>query len=353
MDIRQNFPLQTYNSFNIETSSPCVYFPCNLFDLERIAEAVADTNFYVLGDGSNSLFVDSRAPVIIKPNFRGIKVQEDEEGYTLTVGASENWHQLVCFCIDKGINGLENLALIPGSVGAAPVQNIGAYGVELADYCLQVDFFDLVKKELVTIAASDCQFAYRESVFKHELHQRGIITQVTLRFSKNWQAKLAYHGLDHLPASATASEVMQQVISLRESKLPDPKTLPNAGSFFKNPVISAEQFNLLKSEYPNIANYPQANGQVKLAAGWLIDQLGFKGGRFNGVGVHQQQALVLVNYTQGTGRELVGLAKYIQQQVANHFAVDIEPEVRMITEQGEQAFSEITDHICVSELSHD
>ncbi len=351
----QDYALQALNSFNVKSNSSTIYFPSSIDDLQQLAQldAVTCGQFYILGEGSNSLFVQDKAPVIIKPKFTGISIQEGVDEYRVTVGASENWHQLVGFCINEGIYGLENLALIPGSVGAAPVQNIGAYGVEFADFCLKVDFFDFNTNSLVELSAQACDFSYRESIFKHELHNRGVITQVVLTFPKSWQAKLTYQGLDELPANASAKEVMQKVIKIRQSKLPDPNELPNAGSFFKNPVVSQSLFSQLHKQYPNMPHYPQASGEVKLAAGWLIDQLGLKGGRFLDVGVHQKQALVLVNYGQGAGKDVVGLAKYIQQQVFEHFAVTIEPEVRMIGELGEQAFNDLTDFSVVSELTHD
>ncbi len=316
-------------------------------------DIINNTSFYILGDGSNTLFVERTAPMIIKPDFKGITVTETEDSHIVTVGASENWHKLVCFCLEQGVNGLENLALIPGCVGAAPVQNIGAYGVEFADYCQQVEYFDFSQKKLITLSASECRFAYRDSIFKQALHNKGIITQVTLSFSKNWQPNLSYQGLDNLPNKSSATEIMHQVIKLRESKLPDPTKLPNAGSFFKNPVVNAQKFSALKSQYPLIPNYPQANGDVKLAAAWLIDEVGLKGITYKEVGVHRKQALVLVNYHDGTGQDIVSLAKYIQQQVKIRFDVEITPEVRMVTALGEKSFNELDDLTPINELNHD
>jgi len=355
MNTNQDYSLQTSNSFNINSISPKIYFPSSLANLQQLVELEAMTTlpFYILGEGSNTLFVDQIAPVIIKPNFHGISVEETAEYFIVTVGASENWHQLVCFCLERGINGLENLALIPGSVGAAPVQNIGAYGVEFADFCQQVDYFDLVNKQMVTLTASQCLFSYRDSIFKQALHNSGIITQVVLSFPKKWQANFSYHGLDNLNESSSATEIMLQVIRLRQSKLPDPKSLPNAGSFFKNPVICNREFRELKKKHPQIPHYPQATGEIKLAAGWLIEQAGLKGIRYGAVGVHSQQALVLVNYQQGTGSDMVSLAKYIQRQVKRKFGIDINPEVRMITSQGEQAFIDLKDLTPIQELNND
>jgi len=352
MNTSQNYSLKTSNSFNVNSISPKIYFPSSLVELQQLVN-IANSPFYILGEGSNTLFVEQQAPVIIKPNFQGITVKETAESFIVTVGASENWHQLVCFCMERGINGLENLALIPGSVGAAPVQNIGAYGVEFADYCQQVEYFDLASATLQSLTAEQCLFSYRNSIFKQSLHNQAIITQVTLSFSKSWHANLSYGGLDSLAKTSTAKEVMQQVIKLRQAKLPDPQLLPNAGSFFKNPVISQIEFNRLIEDYPTLPHYPQSSGQVKLAAGWLIEQAGLKGFLYKDVGVHEHQALVLVNYDSGQGDEIVGLAKFVQRQVQEKFAIEIIPEVRMIASQGEISFASLTDTLKLGVENHD
>jgi len=342
MHSNQNYSLQSSNSFNIKTSCSRIYFPSSLAELQQLPDLMTE-NFYILGEGSNTLFVEAKAPIIIQPKFSGIDILEQNDHFIVTVGAAENWHELVCFCLEQGFYGLENLALIPGSVGAAPVQNIGAYGVDFADYCLDVHWFEFASKTIKVLNKEACHFAYRDSIFKQALYNKGLITQVTFRFPKQWQANLVYAGLDVLPKDSTAKQVMMQVIKLRSSKLPDPKILPNAGSFFKNPVVSAENFAQLTKQYPNMPNYPQKNGEVKLAAGWLIEQAGLKGYRYQGVGVHQHQALVLVNYDSDRGADIISLAKYIQRKVSDKFAVFITPEVRMISEQGERAFSSLTD----------
>jgi UDP-N-acetylmuramate dehydrogenase len=341
MELSHQISLQQYNSFNVKAASPTIYFPKTLADLEQLPIEVNEL-FYILGDGSNTLFVDDSAPVIIKPEFKGINISESEDTYIVSVGAAENWHGLVCLCINKGIFGLENLALIPGSVGAAPVQNIGAYGVELSKFCQQVKWFDLSKKEIKTFTNEQCQFSYRDSIFKNELHNEGIITEVILNFPKQWKANLSYAGLSELGDNPTAKQVMEQVIQLRQAKLPDPKLLPNAGSFFKNPIVNEEKLKSLKVLYPKIPYYPQDNGTFKLAAGWLIEQAGLKGYREKGVGVHEAQALVLVNHSSEQGQDIVELAKYVQQAVLAKFEILISPEVRMITASGERDFSELT-----------
>lgn len=351
-----NYSLQSSNSFNIKASCSHIYFPSTLADLQHLPDLAANNtpdNFYILGEGSNTLFVESQAPIIIQPKFIGIEVDEQDDHFIVTVGAAENWHHLVCFCLARGIYGLENLALIPGSVGAAPVQNIGAYGVEFADFCQQVQWYEFASKTLHSLTKQDCRFAYRDSIFKQERYNKGLITQVTFKFAKAWQANLSYAGLDKLAKNTTAQQVMEQVVALRMSKLPDPKQLPNAGSFFKNPLVTQKVFTQLQQQHSTIPYYPQANGDVKLAAGWLIEQTGLKGFRHQGVGVHQQQALVLVNYGSDFGSDIISLAKYIQRQVADKFSVLLAPEVRMVTEQGERAFSSLPDVNPIGDLCHD
>jgi UDP-N-acetylmuramate dehydrogenase len=334
MKSRQQFSLQKNNSFAVYATTPIIYYPNSEQDLQLLA-AVTSEPFYILGAGSNTLFVEGVTPVIIKPEFLGIHVNETEEYYQVNAACGENWHDLVCFCIDEGINGLENLSLIPGSVGAAPVQNIGAYGVEIANFIESVTWFDFAKNKSQQLTQAQCQFDYRDSIFKNALKNKGIITDITLRFPKNWQPKLNYQGLNTLPKNSHARVIMDTVIAIRNAKLPDPKVIPNAGSFFKNPVVSAEQFLLLKSNHPEIAAYQQDNGTVKLAAGWLIERAGLKGYQLNGAAVHNKQALVLTNIDSACGADIKNLALHVQQTVLALFAIMLQPEVRMLGEQGE------------------
>jgi len=340
MKCLHNQSLVLHNSFNIQATCPELYLPESVSDLQSLP-LTTDKSFYILGDGSNTLFVDDKAPLIIKPNFRGIEIVEHNEFYSVKVGASENWHNLVKHCIGKQIFGLENLALIPGSVGAAPVQNIGAYGVEFADFCHEIVWFDLSTQESKLLTKSECNFSYRESIFKQALYNKGIIISVVLRFPKKWSPNLKYSGLDSLPVNVTANEVMQKVIELRTSKLPDPRLLPNAGSFFKNPVVTLETYNQLLTKYPKMPSYQQNSNEFKLAAGWLIDQSGLKGYRVGKVGIHNKQALVLVNYDGGSGLDIVCLAQYIQSKVFSLFGVKLEPEVRTVSESGEVPFIDL------------
>lgn len=334
MKILSHYQLKQHNSFAVESTSPQVFFPSSEKDLLELVEHLP-SSFYILGEGYNTLLVDALAPTIVKPDFKGIDIKETSLEYIVTAAASENWHEFVCLCIEQGINGLENLALIPGSVGAAPVQNIGAYGVELAQYCKYIHWFDFDEKKVKTFNNSECEFDYRESVFKHRLKNKGLIISVTFSFPKIWLANLSYAGLDHLPKNVDAKTVLNEVIKVRSAKLPNPNELPNAGSFFKNPIVEYNNWEKLYSKYPNIPSYPQHNGTVKVAAGWLIQQAGLKGYKENGVGVHQNQALVLVNYSSKSGQSISTLAMNVQRKVFDVFGLLLEPEVRAVYSFGE------------------
>jgi len=334
MKSHQKFSLKKYNSFAVAATTPVIYYPKNEEELQSLSEVIQN-NFYILGEGSNTLFIEDKTPVMIKPEFLGIRVDDRSDFYEVHVACGENWHKLVCFCIEQGINGLENLALIPGSVGAAPVQNIGAYGVEVADFIESVTWFDFEKNKSVLLSKAQCEFAYRASVFKNNLKNKGIITHVTLRFPKLWQAKLKYQGLNSLANNSTATDIMNAVIAIRNSKLPDPKLIPNAGSFFKNPIVSAEKFSQLQATHSEIPHYPQENGTIKLAAGWLIEVSALKGYKMDGAAVHDKQALVLTNPNSASGNSIKNLASFVQQKVYDYFAISLQAEVRMIAEHGE------------------
>ena len=245
----------------------------------------------------------------------------------------ENWHQLVEWSLSQGIDGLENLALIPGCAGSAPIQNIGAYGVEFKDVCDYVDVLNLNTGEQFRLQANECEFGYRESIFKHRYAQGYVITAVGLKLAKNWQPILKYGSLVNFdPQTVTAKQVFDEVCHIRRSKLPDPKEFGNAGSFFKNPVVSAEQFAKIQKQVENLPHFPQLDGSVKLAAGWLIDQCHLKGFQIGGAAVHQQQALVLINKGNATGQDVVKLAHHIRQTVADKFGVYLQPEVRFMAQ---------------------
>jgi UDP-N-acetylmuramate dehydrogenase len=290
--------------------------------------------FYILGEGSNTVFIDDFAGTIVCIANQGVTISETTDDYYVEVAAGENWHKLVCICLEKGINGLENLALIPGTVGAAPVQNIGAYGVEVNDLISQVDGYNITTGQYESLMSQACQFAYRDSIFKHDLKNRFVITSVTFKLSKHWVPNLSYGPLSQLE-KPTAKEVFNEVVAIRMSKLPDPKIEPNAGSFFKNPIVAEKIAHDLREKYPTMPSYPATKDSVKLAAGWLIEQAGLKGYQVGGIHISSKQALVLINNENGTNSELLALIKLIQEKVYSLFKVKLEHEVRLIGALGE------------------
>jgi len=287
----------------------------------------------LLGEGSNSIFLSDLHRPVLRFIADSVTEQHSEDGILLHVEAGHNWHSLVTYTVQQGWWGIENLALIPGSVGAAPVQNIGAYGVELMDSCVYVDFFHWESKKIQRLTKAECLFGYRDSIFKQELNGKGVIVAVGLKLQLHGKPKLTYRGLDHLPADCCVQEVYQAVIAVRQSKLPDPMQLSNCGSFFKNPVLAADLFAELHPLHPEMPAYPQANGQMKTAAAWLIEQCGFKGQRFGDIGCYEKQPLVLVNYGQGTAVELEHWVTQIIRTVQQRFGIQLEPEVRMLNDR--------------------
>lgn len=290
----------------------------------------------ILGQGSNVLFLQDFQGLVLINQMQGKTHRQDSHFHYLHVQAGENWHQLVEWSLSQGIYGLENLALIPGCVGSAPIQNIGAYGVEFKDICDYVELLNLHTGQQIRLNAEDCAFGYRESVFKQQYQQGYVIIAVGLKLAKAWKPQLQYGRLANLDQSAvSAAQIFAEVCAMRQSKLPDPAQWGNAGSFFKNPVIEAKDAQSLLAEYPQMPHYPQTDGRVKLAAGWLIEQCGLKGYQVGGASVHQQQALVLINKGGATSSDVVELAHHIRQKVAQRFAVWLQPEVRFIGENGE------------------
>lgn len=289
-----------------------------------------------LGQGSNVLFLKDFHGTVMINRLSGIIHSQDPDYHYLHVNGGENWHNLIEWAIANGIYGLENLALIPGCAGSAPVQNIGAYGVEFKDVCDYVEVLDLTSGEVFRLSHIECEFAYRDSVFKHKYADGYIITAIGLKLVKAWKPVLKYGSLAELDESAVSSQaVFAEICAVRRAKLPDPTEFGNAGSFFKNPVVSAEEFASLQKEYAAIPNFPQSDGSVKLAAGWLIDQCGLKGYQIGGAAVHDKQALVLINKGNATSSDVVELAHHVRQSVALRFGVRLQPEVRFIGEQGE------------------
>ncbi len=308
-------------------------FAIHITEAKQIAEAIAyakdrDMPYQVLGSGSNVVLPDALSGLTLLMDIAGIEIaSEDAHGVKLRVGAGVSWHELVIWTLGYSYPGLENLALIPGTVGAAPIQNIGAYGVEVKDYIDSVEAFDCQTMQWVTLDRAQCQFAYRHSLFKAN-PQRYVIATVNFFLPKQWQARISYadlHGYfsgnEH--SSITPHAIFNAVCAIRTQKLPDPKQIGNVGSFFQNPIVENSKLTELKQRYPSIVAYPEDANHSKLAAGWLIDQCGFKGLRAGNVGVHDKQALVLTNPGKGNAKELLALAEQIQETVRNRFGVDL------------------------------
>ncbi len=290
----------------------------------------------LLGEGSNVLFLEDFSGTVIINRIKGINVRESDTAWHLHVGAGENWHQLVCFTLDNDLAGLENLALIPGCAGSSPIQNIGAYGIELKRVCDYVDVLNLNTGEIERLSAEQCLFGYRDSIFKHKYQDGYAIVHVGLQLSKEWVPILEYGDLKKLDAATvTPKEIFDSVCAMRRSKLPDPNITGNAGSFFKNPIVSTKELQKLVEQYPDIPHYSQNNGTEKLAAGWLIDNCSLKGFTIGGAAVHKQQALVLINQGNATSKDVISVAHHVRSEVFKRFSVLLEPEVRFVGKYGE------------------
>ncbi len=333
----KNFSLKSHTTFGIDARAGFFFEFTDLEDLTGFMNLDGewkDSPVLILGGGSNLLFLNNFDGLVLHPNIPGIKIiNEDNSHVWVEAGAGVNWDDLVGHAVFRGWGGMENLSLIPGKVGAAPVQNIGAYGVEAKDLIETVNGFDLKTMSDYSIPAHDCGFAYRDSIFKQKLKNRFVVTSVVFRLHKFPEYKLGYGDLKtetEKHGKVSVQNIRKAVIAIRESKLPDPKTTGNAGSFFKNPVIGLEAFENLKLKFGAFPHYPSGDGQIKLAAGWLIDQCGWKGYCDGDAGVHRQQALVLVNYGNATGREIFDLSEKIKQSVLEKFGVELEREVNII-----------------------
>lgn len=333
-----NHSLKPWNTFGIQRNAHQIVRANNAQQLLDAWQNATENGepVLILGEGSNVLFLEDFAGTVIVNRIMGIDVEERADSWHLHVGAGENWHQLVQYTLEKGMAGLENLALIPGCVGSSPIQNIGAYGIELKNVCEYVDCIELVTGMAQRLTAEECRFGYRDSIFKHEYQDRYAIVGVGLRLAKAWKPILTYGDLTRFdPATVTPRDVFDSVCHMRMAKLPDPKVNGNAGSFFKNPVISSETAAALLAGWPTAPHYPQPDGSVKLAAGWLIDQCQLKGTSVGGAAVHQQQALVLINQRDATSDDVIKLAHHVRQRVGEKFNVWLEPEVRFIGRTGE------------------
>ena len=327
------YSLKNHHTFGL--ASHCnEYLQVN--SLEKLQQWVASkphSPYFFLGEGSNCIFVEDYTGTVIAMRILGKSKTTANDSVLVRVGAGENWHEFVSWCIDNKLFGLENLALIPGTVGAAPIQNIGAYGVEVKSFIHSVEVLNLVTNECQTLLNHECQFAYRDSIFKRELESKVVVVAVNFAFPKQWQPILSYGELHQLH-DPTAKQIYQKVIDIRQQKLPNPADIGNAGSFFKNPVISQVQFNAIQNTYPDVPSFPQSQQQVKIPAAWLIDKAGFKGQTRGGIQCHPKHALVLTNANNGNGSELLSFAREIVQSVKTQFNVELHNEVRLIGKQG-------------------
>ncbi|QYY30982.1 UDP-N-acetylmuramate dehydrogenase [Cupriavidus pinatubonensis] len=330
-DFHEFYPLRRHNTFGFDVRAR---YASHIRSEADLLAALNDPRavglpLVVLGGGSNVVLTGDLDALVLLMEIPGFRVGTAPDAWLVTAGAGENWHGLVCRTIAEGLPGLENLALIPGTVGAAPIQNIGAYGVELRERFASVRALDRQTMRFVDLDLEQCAFSYRDSLFKQAGRDRYIITAVTLRLSRDWQPVLAYGELAREVegnAAPDAVAIRDAVIAIRSRKLPDPAQIGNAGSFFKNPLVSAEQRDVLLASHPDLVSYAQPDGSFKLAAGWLIDRCGFKGLNDGPVGVYGKQALVLVHHGGGTGAALLALAGRIADTVQARFGVRIEPE---------------------------
>lgn len=337
--IKENVSLKPYNTFNFEVTAKQfaeVNTPEELIKLLSLPE-VKDQKKLFLGGGSNILLLNDFDGLVIKINLYGKNIIDIDDDFALVeVMAGENWHDFVLFCLENNLNGIENLSLIPGTAGAAPMQNIGAYGVEVKDTFDHLEALNLETLEIEKFNNQQCQFGYRESFFKKEGKDKYVILKVCFKLSKKQQLNVSYGAIQKTleemgVKKPTSKDVSNAVITIRQSKLPDPAVIPNSGSFFKNPVITRKQFEDLKTSYPDIPGYLLDNDTIKVPAAWLIDQAGWKGKRFGNVGIHDKQALVLVHFGGGEGKEIANLAKSIQNSVLEKYSIEIFPEVNFIS----------------------
>lgn len=334
--IHSNYPLKQHNTFKIDVFAK-EYFE---FDNDEILQNFLDNNdirkmnYYVLGEGSNVLFTKDFEGLIIRPATKGIRIiSEDENKIELAVAAGENWDNFAAWCVDNNYYGIENLSLIPGTVGASVVQNIGAYGAEVSDVVTKVKYFDLADGEISTINRINCKFEYRNSIFKTELKNRTVITKVYFELKKKGKLNKEYADVcKYLERfdNPSLSNMRNAVIDIRRSKLPDPDEIGNAGSFFKNPFVDHFTFTRIKSVYPEIKYYRESPFLIKIAAAWLIDTCGLKGFEHNGAAVHDKQPLVLVNKNNATGEDVFQLSKIVQDKVFDKFGIMLEPEVNIL-----------------------
>jgi len=334
--MQKGISLKPYNTFGIDVKAASFASFDSIEALSTLLPSIKQQETLISGGGSNMLFTKDFEGLFVRNCIKGIiEIERTETHVVIEAGAGEVWHDFVMFCVDKGYGGLENLSLIPGCVGASPMQNIGAYGVEIKDTFAYLDAVEIATGNLKRFHLTDCAFGYRESVFKRELKNQFIICRVAFTLSLNPIMNTSYGVIEtELKQMGITTpgikDVSNAVIRIRQSKLPDPKQIGNAGSFFKNPSISKEQYDQLKNEFASLVAYTNADGTMKLAAGWLIEQCGWKGYRKGDAGCHAKQALVLVNYGTATGKEIYELSEEILQSVKAKFGVELEREVNIV-----------------------
>lgn len=336
--LQENISLRPYNTFGIDARARYFASFNSLSQLEELFNHKRQTTNHklILGGGSNILLTKDFDGLVLKNEIKGIDIiDEDESHIYIKSGAGENWHQLVMYCVKNNYAGMENLSLIPGNVGASPMQNIGAYGVEIKDVFHELEAFHRLDKTIQKFSLKDCEFGYRESVFKNKFRDQFVITSVTYRLNKKPSFNISYGAIQQELEKMGVKElsiqaISQAVINIRSSKLPDPKEVGNAGSFFKNPLVPKDHYENLRKNYPTIVAFPSVHEQMKLAAGWLIEQCGWKGYRNGDAGCYPKQALVLVNYRNATGNEIFQLSEQIIASVKNKFDVVLEREVNII-----------------------
>ncbi|MCU0436578.1 MAG: UDP-N-acetylmuramate dehydrogenase [Raineya sp.] len=337
MLVNQNISLKPYHTFGIDVKTK--YF-VEVHHIKEIEEALAfqkqnHLELLILGGGSNLLFTKDFDGIVMKIALKGIaKIKEDEDFVWVKAAAGENWHEFVLFCIENGWGGVENLSLIPGTVGAAPMQNIGAYGVEIKEIFDYLEAYHLQSNEIQCFTNKQCKFGYRESIFKNEVKGQYLITSVVFKLSKKHTLNISYGDIQQILTKnneePSINNISQAVIEIRSSKLPNPKEIGNAGSFFKNPFVEKIHFEKLKSLYPQMPVYPVNEELVKVPAGWLIEQCGWKGYKNGDAGVHAKQALVLVNYGSATGKEIRDLSEEIKHSVLKKFGIALHTEVNIV-----------------------
>jgi len=333
--MKENQSLKELNTFGINTIARQYSSFTSLDELEEIIASNSVEPLMILGGGSNVLFTKNFDGLVLKNDVKGIDIVKEDDDYAIVrAGAGESWHDLVLFALANNLGGLENLSLIPGNVGASPMQNIGAYGVELKDVFESLEAFEIHDEATVSLNKDDCAFGYRDSVFKGKFKNQFVITRVCLKLNKHHELNTSYGAieeeLNRIRMAPSIHSISQAVINIRSSKLPDPKQVGNAGSFFKNPAIPQSDYVPLRTKYPSVPGYPQADGTVKIAAGWMIEQCGWKGYRKGDIGCHAKQALVLVNYGNGTGTEILDLSNEIVDSVKKKFNIELETEVNII-----------------------